>query len=396
MEELTVKISEIEHLLEEYDVEIESPDGFVPVTQFVDKGVWEEWVLSDDEGNTVRVNQNHLFETQDGWKFVSELKPVDMVLKDDGNYHYVSAERTGFKIPIVDLSINHPNHRYYANGFSSHNTNAGKSHFLCHHASFCLRSNLNVLYVTCEMSENKIAERIDANIMDTDLNKLRDLPKDIYTRKFEEKTKNIQGRLIIKEYPTATCNVNHLRSLLNELRIKKKFVPDIIFIDYLSIMISSRVRGDANTYVIGKAIAEEVRGLAIEYDVPIWSAVQFNRSGASDNDPELTQISESYGIAFTADLSLAMTRSDKMDEMGVMMMKQLKNRYSDISVNRKFLVGVERSKMRIMNTTKKLVANSDNGASETEDESIQQNTQVKTVRNRNKAIKTDTYSSWNI
>lgn len=275
-------------------------------------------------------------------------------------------------------------------------TNAGKSHFLCHHAAYCLRQNFNVLYITCEMSEDKIAERIDANIMDIDINRLRELPKDIYLKKFQDRTQNIKGRLIIKEYPTAACNVNHLRSLLNELRIKKKFKPDIIFIDYLSIMTSSRVRGDANTYVIGKAIAEEVRGIAIEYDVPIWSAMQFNRTGAQDSDPELTQISESYGVAFTADLSLSLTRSEKMDEMGVMLFKQLKNRYADLSKNRKFLVGVDRAKMRFINTSKKLVANSDNGSSETDETKYNEPIKTESKRPRNKAIKSDKYDSWNM
>ena len=247
-------------------------------------------------------------------------------------------------------------------------TGAGKSHFLCHHAAWCLKSNLNVLYVTCEMSEEKIAERIDANILDIDMDKLREIPKDIYINKFNDKTKTVKGRLFIKEYPTATCNVNHIRNLLNELKIKKKFVPDVIFIDYLSIMVSSRIRQDsnANTYVMGKAIAEEMRGLAIEADLPIWTAMQFNRSGSDNSDPELTNISDSYGVAFTADLSLAMIRTEQFDEMNVVAFKQLKNRYNDLATNRKFLVGVDRSKMKLMDTTKRLVSNSDNGGSDEE------------------------------
>ena len=228
-------------------------------------------------------------------------------------------------------------------------TGVGKSLFMCHHASNCLVQNKNVLYITCEMAEERIAERIDANIMDITLDELADLPKQTYESMVEKSLKEITGKLIIKEYPTASANVNHFSALLEELRLKKNFVPDIIFVDYLNICASARLKMGAtvNSYTYIKSIAEELRGLAVEYNLPIFSATQTNRSGFNSTDVGLEDTSESFGLPATADFMFALISSEELDELGQVMIKQLKNRYNDTIVNKKFVVGINRAKMKL-------------------------------------------------
>jgi replicative DNA helicase len=227
-------------------------------------------------------------------------------------------------------------------------TGVGKSMFMCHHAAACLMANKNVLYITCEMAEERIAERIDANIMDTALDELKELPKETYDKRLQRATGAVRGNLIIKEYPTATATVSHFRHLLHELRLKKKFVPDIIFVDYLNICASSRVKMNANvnTYTYVKAIAEELRGLAVEHNVPIFSATQTNRGGFNNTDVGLENTSESFGLPATADFMFAIIRTEQLDSLNQVLVKQLKNRYGDESSNKKFVMGVDRSKMK--------------------------------------------------
>jgi len=228
-------------------------------------------------------------------------------------------------------------------------TGVGKSLFMCHHAANCLTQNLNVLYITCEMAEERIAERIDANLMDITMDNLHDLPKQIYDSKLNTTTAGITGKLIIKEYPTATANANHFRILLDELNIKKKFKPNIIFIDYLNICASARLKsgGNINTYQYVKSIAEEIRGMAVEYNVPIWSATQTNRAGFSNTDVGLEDTSESFGLPATADFMVALITTEELDEQNQVLVKQLKNRYNDTVVNRKFILGINRAKMKL-------------------------------------------------
>jgi len=228
-------------------------------------------------------------------------------------------------------------------------TGVGKSLFMCHHASNCLIQGKNVLYITCEMAEERIAERVDANLMDITMDDMKVLSKKVYARKLFESTKNIQGKLLIKEYPTATANVNHFRHLLEEIKIKKNFTPDIIFIDYLNICMSSRYKqgNSVNSYTVIKAIAEELRGLAVEYNVPIFTATQTNRSGFSSSDVSLEDTSESFGLPATADFMFAIMSTEELDEQGQVMVKQLKNRYNDLASNRKFVIGIERAKMKL-------------------------------------------------
>ena len=228
-------------------------------------------------------------------------------------------------------------------------TGVGKSLFMCHHAAACLSQNNNVLYITCEMAEERIAERIDANLMDISMDDMKSLPKQIYDKKLETVTAGCTGKLIVKEYPTATAHANHFRALLDELKLKKKFFPDVIFVDYLNICASSRMKQGANvnSYTYIKAIAEELRGLAVERNVPIFSATQTNRQGFSNTDVGLEDTSESFGLPATADLMFALISTEELEEQNQIMIKQLKNRYNDVVTNKKFVLGIDRSKMKL-------------------------------------------------
>ncbi len=228
-------------------------------------------------------------------------------------------------------------------------TGVGKSLFMCHHAANCLQQNKNVLYITCEMAEERIAERIDANLMDITLDNLKELPKKVYDKKMDRIKETYNGKLIVKEYPTATANSQHFRHLLDELWLKKRFKPDIIFIDYLNICASSRLKAGANvnSYTLIKSIAEELRGLAVERDVPIFSATQTNRTGFTSTDIGLEDTSESFGLPATADFMFALISTEELDELNQIMVKQLKNRYNDLVANRKFIVGINRAKMKL-------------------------------------------------
>ena len=229
-------------------------------------------------------------------------------------------------------------------------TGVGKSLFMCHMASACLLQGRNVLYITLEMAEEKIAERIDANLLDIPIQQLTDpmLTKERYTRKVESLKQKTTGRLVIKEYPTASAHVGHFEALLNELSLKKGFHPDIVFVDYLNICASSRYKGTiVNSYTYVKSIAEELRGLAGKLNVPIVSATQTTRSGYGNSDVDITDTSESFGLPATADLMVALISTEEMEQLGQIMVKQLKNRYNDPTVFKRFVVGIDRAKMRL-------------------------------------------------
>ena len=228
-------------------------------------------------------------------------------------------------------------------------TGVGKSLFMCHVAAGAMSQGRNVLYITMEMAEEKIAERIDANLLNVALDDLMALSKDMYDKKVAKVKSKTTGKLIIKEYPTASASATHFRALLNELNLKKSFIPDIIFIDYLNICCSSRIKagGNVNSYTYVKSIAEELRGLAVEYEVPIVSATHTTRSGFSSSDPGLEDTSESFGLPATADLMFALITSEELEELGQIMVKQLKNRYNDPSYYKRFTIGVDRAKMKL-------------------------------------------------
>ena len=234
-------------------------------------------------------------------------------------------------------------------------TGVGKSLFMCHVASAALMQGRNVLYITCEMAEEKIAERIDANLLNVNIQDIVDLPKQMFDKKVNNIASKTQGHLIIKEYPTASAHAGHFRSLLNELALKKSFRPDIIFVDYLNICASSRYKGSANinSYTLVKSIAEELRGIAVEANVPIVSATQTTRSGYGSSDVDITDTSESFGLPATADLMLALISTEELEELGQIMVKQLKNRYNDPTINKRFVVGIDRAKMRLYDCEQK-------------------------------------------
>ena len=228
-------------------------------------------------------------------------------------------------------------------------TGVGKSLFMCHMASACISQGDNVLYITMEMAEEKIAERIDANLLNISLNDLRSVSKEDYEAKFNILKAKTQGQLIIKEYPTAAASTLHFRALLSELALKKQFRPDIIFVDYLNICTSSRIKpgNNINSYTFIKAIAEELRGLAVEYELPIVSATQTTRSGFTNSDPGLEDVSESFGLPATADFMFSIVSNEELEQLNQILVKQQKNRYADPSYFRKFIVGVDRAKMKL-------------------------------------------------
>ena len=238
-------------------------------------------------------------------------------------------------------------------------TGVGKSMFMCHMSAAALLQNYNVLYITLEMAEERIAERIDANLLNVTLDDLMMMPKDMFEKRMGKLKEKVKGKLIIKEYPTASANASHFRALLNDLEMKKNFKPDIILIDYLNICSSARIKAGANvnsfTYV--KAIAEELRGLAMERKVPIMSATQTTRSGFSNSDPGLEDTSESFGLPATADFMFALISNEELEHLGQIMVKQLKNRYGDINKYKRFTVGVDRSKMKFFDLEMKAQEN---------------------------------------
>lgn len=352
--EKTISIGEVDQLLKDgYEIEVDSPDGWVGVNFFIDKGTYSEYVLrmEDPKYNDVRCNADHLFETTVGWApagLLSGKGEVDILTRD--GFRKGEVFETGTVIPIVDINVEHDNHRYYTEDVSSHNTGVGKSLFMCSFSANVLTQGKNVLYITMEMAEERIAERIDANLMNLPIDQLESLPRDLFETKISKIAQKTQGKLIVKEYPTGSAHVGHFRALLNDLRLKKNFSPDIIFIDYLNICASSRMKGlggSVNTYSYIKAIAEEIRGLAVEFDVPIVSATQTTRSGFSNTDVGLEDTSESFGLPATADLMFALISTEDLEKLGQLMVKQLKNRYNDLTAFKRFIIGVDRAKMRL-------------------------------------------------
>ena len=250
-------------------------------------------------------------------------------------------------------------------------TGVGKSLFMCHCAAANLTMGKNVLYITMEMAEERIAERIDANLMNVELDRLIGMPKEVYLKKVETLREKTKGKLIIKEYPTASANVNHFSHLLNELKLKRQFIPDIIYIDYLNICSSARMKmgSSINSYTYIKAIAEELRGLAVEHKLPIVSATQTTRSGYTNSDVGLEDTSESFGLPATADLMFALISTEELADLNQIMVKQLKNRYSDPTTNKRFVIGVDRAKMKLYDAEESAQTNiSDSGQSQVDDD----------------------------
>ena len=344
-----IAIGDVKELLLDYKIEVTSPDGWVNVSNFVNKGFWDEYVLTLANGDTVRCNEIHLFETRTGWRYAKDI--VDLTLEFITPNGWVSGYvvDTGELIPIVDITVDHDNHRYYTNGVSSHNTGVGKSLAMCHIAAATMAQGKNVLYITMEMSEERIAERIDANLLNIPITELKTVERPVFETRIQRLMEKTTGKLIIKEYPTSSAHAGHFRVLLEELKGKKNFKPDLICIDYLNICASQRMKygSGVNSYMLIKSIAEELRGLAVEYNVPVVTATQPNREGQTSTDMDLTNVSESIGIAHTLDLFIGLMSTEELEEMGQIMVKQLKNRYNDISYYKRFTIGIDRSKMRL-------------------------------------------------
>jgi replicative DNA helicase len=264
------------------------------------------------------------------------------------NFYHLKEERTSFGLNYFDKITKGglPNKTL---NIALAGTGVGKSLFMCSMASSVLLQGKNVLYITLEMAEERIAERIDANLLDVNVQDIVEIPRPVFETKVTNVQKKTQGQLFIKEYPTASAHAGHFDALIKELQLKKSFRPDIIYIDYLNICTSSRYRAgsNVNSYTVVKAIAEELRGLAVKYNVPIVSATQTTRSGFSSSDVDLTDTSESFGLPATADFMFALISNDDLDQMGQIMVKQLKNRYNDPTIHKKFVVGIDRAKMRL-------------------------------------------------
>ena len=244
-------------------------------------------------------------------------------------------------------------------------TGGGKSLVKCHMAANALLAGKNVLYITMEMAEERISERIDANLLDVTIDEVSEMPRDVYNKRLERIKGKSTGKLVVKEYPTGSAHVGHFRHLLTELRMKRNFRPDIIMIDYLNICASARVKGAAaaNSYTLVKSIAEEVRGLAMEYNCSVVTSSQFNRDGYGNSDVDLTNTSESMGITHTADCILGLISSEELDNLGQLMIKQLKNRWGDLSYYRRFVVGIDRAKMQLYNLEESAQRNVSNAQS---------------------------------
>tara|TARA_B100000575_G_scaffold172870_1_gene138488 strand:+ start:364 stop:1749 length:1386 start_codon:yes stop_codon:yes gene_type:complete len=266
-------------------------------------------------------------------------------------------------------------------------TGVGKSLFMCHMAGSALTQGYNVLYITCEMAEEKIAERIDANLLNVNVKDIVELPEVLFSSKVNEISKKTRGKLIIKEYPTASAHAGHFRALLSDLRLKKDFKPDLIFVDYLNICASVRYKGAiVNSYTYVKAIAEELRGLAVETNVPIVSATQTTRAGFGNSDPDLTDTSESFGLPATADFMFALISTEELESQGRILVKQLKNRYNDPTSSRKFMVGIDRSKMKLYDVAE------DSSAISIEDEEVGETLQ-QFSQTQNRLSK---FAEWNV
>lgn len=304
-------------------------------------------ILDDKEANISRGSIPELLSNALGVSFESSIGH-DFLEDADERYDFYHEEHTKIPFDLELLNkITGGGLRKKTLNLVMAETGGGKSIFLCHNAAAHLAMGYNVLYITMEMAEKLIAQRIDANLFDLPLNLLETLDKASYTKTINKLKSKTTGRLIIKEYPSGAASSANFRHLINELRIKKNFIPDVIYIDYLNICTSARVKNNqANSYTIVKSIAEEIRGLATEFDVPIVSATQVNRGGMSNSDLDMTNTSESIGIAHTLDLFLALIPSEDLDALNQIMFKQLKNRYNDVNYYRKFVLGLDKSKMK--------------------------------------------------
>lgn len=340
---IQIPIQEVRIFID-HGIEVSSPDGWVRVTDYVDKGNWKEYILTLDNGDVVRCNENHLFETLDGWVSAKDLSlesQPNIFITSRGNECGV-VRYTGYEISIVDIRVEHENHRYYTNGVSSHNTGAGKSMLMISLASDYIKFGYDVLYITMEMREEEIFRRVDAHLLDVNINNVALIEHDDFMSKIDKLKKKSYGRLKVKEYPSGVAHAGHFKNLISDLRSKKSFTPKVVFVDYLGIIASSRIKaGSQNSYFCLKSAAEELRALASEEDVAVISAMQIIRSALSSSDFDLADISEGTSTAHTADMVLGLIRTDELDQSGQILLKQLKNRFGNKANRTRMLMGVD-------------------------------------------------------
>ena len=330
-------------------------------------GIMQSIQILDDKGKTEKLDKGSIPKILADALSVSFDNHIGHDFIDDAETRYDFYHKVERRIPFDLDYLN----RITKGGLAEKSLNivlagtgVGKSLFMCHCAAANLTMGKNVLYITMEMAEERIAERIDANLMNVELDRLIGMPKETYLKKVETLREKTKGKLIIKEYPTASANVNHFSHLLNELKLKRQFIPDIIYIDYLNICSSARMKmgSSINSYTYIKAIAEELRGLAVEHKVPVVSATQTTRSGYTNSDVGLEDTSESFGLPATADLMFALISTEELAELNQIMVKQLKNRYSDPTTNKRFVIGVDRAKMKLYDAEESAQTNiSDSG-----------------------------------
>lgn len=330
-----------------------------------------------DKGAITQILEEALsvsFDTHIGHDFLEDFQ-------DRYDFYHRKIERVPFDLEMMNKITKEGVPRKTLNIILA-GTGVGKTLMMCHFASANLMQGKNVLYITLEMAEERIAERIDANLMHVQLNELEQLPKESYEKKLNRIRGKTSGKLVIKEYPTASVGAGHFRHLLNELKAKKKFMPDIIYIDYLNLCISSRMKmgSNVNSYTLIKSIAEELRGLAVEYNLPIFSATQTNRTGFVNSDVGLEDTAESFGLPATADFMIAAISSEELEDMNQIMIKQLKNRYNDPATNRRFVLGIDKARMKLYDV--------DNSVQRT---SIDSKTDVPALKSK---FDKDTFNDW--
>lgn len=349
----TCYIHEIEEFLERYSlVEVESPDGWVRVIEYVDKGEYEEYYLELEDGSApIRSNGEHLYETTLGWYSAEQISQIEdgiHILTKSGYVLGQVFHNEETMIPIVDIVVDHPNHRYYTGNVSSHNTGVGKTLIMCAIAANVLRSGKNVLYLSMEMSEQAIGERIDANLLDLEIENVY-VDSGRFQKRIDHVRSKTNGNLIIKEYPTGTASTADFGRLIDELKIKKDFIPDLVCVDYMGICKSRTVKSKADKYSYISAISEELRAMASVYNVAVITGAQLNRGGYAAEEIQMTDAAESFGSNFIADLILGLSMDKSSPDNDAMIITQFKNRYGPIDVMKRFRIGVDRSKMKVIN-----------------------------------------------
>jgi replicative DNA helicase len=330
-----------------------SPSGYVEVLEWVDKGIDDEYLVIT-ETNQLSCNGDHLIQTPLGWERVEEIARLQSYNVTNSNImtrsgmEQAGIVKTGNKIPVVDLILKCDHHSYYTNDILSHNTNVGKTLIMCSLAADDLRQGRRVLYITLEMSQKKIANRIEANLIDVHLDDFKDMPKDWYLGQIAKIKAKTTGRIKIKEYPSGTANVNHFKHYIQELQQKEGFIPDVVYIDYINICASSVYKaGSVAGHVRVAGIADEFRSLGQQLKVPVFSATQLNRQGFNNSDASMTDISESFGLTFIVDWLIMVIETPELEELGQYMFKQEKSRYADKNKLRQFVMGVTKGKQRL-------------------------------------------------